>query len=223
MGVDAAEVAVLVEAYLIRNDYGNAARAFRSDASRQLVRVAPITGRVKDLEHIVNAYVRAHHLIQPIHTMVAAADRRRGPVILGLAATLFSLRVMQLRLRRRRRMLEAGEATAGPLATGDREEAVAATKEPPVSREEAGAATKELPVSREEVGAAAKELPVSPAAPPQVEAEPSWLGEAAALVGLTYEATDDDRVGLTAGADGADDGGEAEAACVGDGTTEPAP
>lgn len=207
--MDAAEVAVLVEAYLIRNDYGNAARAFRSDASRQLVRVAPITGRVKDLEHIVNAYVRAHHLIQPIHTMVAAADRRRGPVILGLAATLFSLRVMQLRLRRRRRMLEAGEATAGPLATGDREEAVAATKEPPVSREEAGAAT--------------KELPVSPAAPPQVEAEPSWLGEAAALVGLTYEATDDDRVGLTAGADGADDGGEAEAACVGDGTTEPAP
>lgn len=155
--VHSAEVAVLVEAYLMRSGYTAAAASFQRDAGRQLASVAPYAGQVKDLEVIINGYVQTQRLMQPIREVMSVLDRRpAGAAVLGVAAVVFSLRVFQLRRRKR-------------LSEKQRQQAEAVTRSAKVAL-----------VSEQTDGTSQA-----------VEAEPSWLGEAAALVGLSFETKED--------------------------------
>ena len=155
--VHSAEVAVLVEAYLMRSGYTAAAASFQRDAAQQLASVAPYAGQVKDLEVIINGYVQTQWSLQPIRKVMSVLDRRTaGAAVLGVAAVVFSLRVFQLRRRKRLSEKQSQQAEA-------------------VSR-----SAKVAVVSEQTDG-------TSQAA----EAEPSWLGEAAALVGLSFETKED--------------------------------
>jgi len=152
--MDPSEVTVLVLAYLDRNGFASASAAFRRDAARELARVAPHVGRVKDLEAIIHGYVLSHNALSgPIAALGATVDRHPVTAALGVVAALFSLRVMSLRRRRARASVDDDAPVPSHLQS---------PTPPPCEIELNG----------------------SPATGKDDEPEPSWLAEASAQVGL---------------------------------------